>query len=1050
MWQSERAIADLPVPAIPSSQKIRGELGSQLQAYKSAKRSTSPLERQKSENNMLDPKFQLFRSVFACLQQFAKLMTVAGFTRSRRVQTELSAASTLHRTSVLIPKKNTGLFGSEPSIFVHSRNDSLTATCLGFSCYLKTLFLLTTRWISHWSDPRVTKKKNIITPDWNAFETDSHDENSGAEEDIDEDDNEEESDDDDSGSDSDDDSVIVPTKRKRKEKAVPEPSPREIQYTTSVYTFEQTKKSRSSRGSPILDVFTFSSDKPWNTLKSRIRTNIRTALHLEMFSIDDYTVTFTVPRQVTESIPLTDYKKYKILVSNALKIKGTPSAKIVIEPKVASKQKENNVTDSGTKGKGTKVRKERDSLPANVALNAKIGALRERWMCPTPNGQCGSEHCFVHPDEADHFALSHAHTESRAAATHHLANPLPDIPPANGRRRASVSGRRAGTVEANPPLPTNDELEDERTQYVLIDDDIVPDAATQRKSRAYAAQWRGGSALEPSPQQRHTPFVFGAPPPPHPTLLHPCAPSPFASTSAAAAYTVLPPSYALHATAPAPSQTLLTRYPNTITPKSEYLLPPTNGYAHPRIRGRRSGSFILWARRWIWRWMQGAWVVAVLVRESTGRGRWVRSSCWPNAEVRAYVCGGGDGRRRVREDERRRRRDREQENEAKTHFGIFATRALRQGEEIVVGWEWDDGNAVHRVGEVAGNGGPHRANAHAAESHRAARQHPARARRCGGGVCVRSFYFGFDGDSCTTRCPRTGGFCGEGIWASVVGTSWEGKGAGAGEDALERARREDASGSRSAYASSVRWRRWCSARRAGVGAIGYLFVIDVIFSSYFRGIAVYITRAFPHLHSACLHVHIRLLVNAALVLHHLDNEAQTQTPHKAGRPATRGARALGPAHRRRAGKGGEGGVVLEGEGEVYAGSYAREGEGYAGVYGYGYTGEGHGDMRPGADAYTSAHAGDASTSKAYAVVERAGGWDVVHEGYGVRRWEMEEEGGDGDADKPARTERARGKSRRHDRERDGGWDRGRVRGRAICPPKMRKRWKPDAVQLWRK
>ncbi|KAJ7861118.1 hypothetical protein B0H14DRAFT_2576260 [Mycena olivaceomarginata] len=82
----------------------------------------------------------------------------------------------------------------------------------------------------------------------------------------------------------------------------------------------------------------------------------------------------------------------------------------------ASKQKENNVTGSSTKGKGTKVRKERDILLANVALKAKIGALCERWMCPTPNGQCGSEHCFVHPDEADHFALSHAHMESWAAA----------------------------------------------------------------------------------------------------------------------------------------------------------------------------------------------------------------------------------------------------------------------------------------------------------------------------------------------------------------------------------------------------------------------------------------------------------------------------------------------------------------------------------------------------------------------------------------------------------------------------------------------------------
>ncbi|KAJ7930986.1 hypothetical protein B0H13DRAFT_2529730 [Mycena leptocephala] len=78
------------------------------------------------------------------------------------------------------------------------------------------------------------------------------------------------------------------------------------------------------------------------------------------------------------------------------------------------------------------------------------------------------------------------------------------------------------------------------------------------------------------------PFVFGAPPPAHPTLLHPCAPSssPFASTSSTAAYAVLSPSYALHAAAPALPRTLLTRYPSTITPTSEYLRTPTNGYAH--------------------------------------------------------------------------------------------------------------------------------------------------------------------------------------------------------------------------------------------------------------------------------------------------------------------------------------------------------------------------------------------------------------------------------------------------------------------------------------
>jgi hypothetical protein len=40
--------------------------------------------------------------------------------------------------------------------------------------------------------------------------------------------------------------------------------------------------------------------------------------------------------------------------------------------------------------------------------------------------------------------------------------------------------------------------------------------------------------------------------------------------------------------------------------------------------------------------------------------------------------------------------------EATTHFGIFATQALKKGEDIVVGWEWDDANTVHRVADWMG------------------------------------------------------------------------------------------------------------------------------------------------------------------------------------------------------------------------------------------------------------------------------------------------------------------------------------------------------------
>ncbi|KAJ6552185.1 hypothetical protein B0H10DRAFT_2126077, partial [Mycena sp. CBHHK59/15] len=69
-------------------------------------------------------------------------------------------------------------------------------------------------------------------------------------------------------------------------------------------------------------------------------------------------------------------------------------------------------------------------------------------------------------------------------------------------------------------------VEDGRTQYVHIDDDIVPDAATARKLRAFATHWWGVSAVLsswPSPSPQHAPLVFPSPPPTYPTALHPAA-----------------------------------------------------------------------------------------------------------------------------------------------------------------------------------------------------------------------------------------------------------------------------------------------------------------------------------------------------------------------------------------------------------------------------------------------------------------------------------------------------------------------------------------------
>ncbi|KAJ7164536.1 hypothetical protein C8R46DRAFT_901290 [Mycena filopes] len=209
---------------------------------------------------------------------------------------------------------------------------------------------------------------------------------------------------------------------------------REITYTTVIYSSAQMKKSKNSRGPPIAtDIIALKSDEPFDRLKAQLGVKIVAALNPQQLNYDDYNLTFTVPRQVSDAMQLTDEAKYKYLVDNALKIKSNPGAKIFVEVKavcwslnrfLTAQNKENENDEDDDEGPAKKKRKtkvcevpkERDILPANAAVNAKIAVLRERHLCPTPNGPCGSEHCFVHPDDRNHFPLSHAMFESWAAA----------------------------------------------------------------------------------------------------------------------------------------------------------------------------------------------------------------------------------------------------------------------------------------------------------------------------------------------------------------------------------------------------------------------------------------------------------------------------------------------------------------------------------------------------------------------------------------------------------------------------------------------------------
>ncbi|KAJ7853121.1 hypothetical protein B0H13DRAFT_1904308 [Mycena leptocephala] len=96
--------------------------------------------------------------------------------------------------------------------------------------------------------------------------------------------------------------------------------------------------------------------------------------HLIILNFYDYSITFTVHRQVTDPIHLRNPENYTYLVQKALSNEN-----------FSTSEKENSADAADNNfGKGKKARQKlksrntRDILPANVALNEKIGELRER------------------------------------------------------------------------------------------------------------------------------------------------------------------------------------------------------------------------------------------------------------------------------------------------------------------------------------------------------------------------------------------------------------------------------------------------------------------------------------------------------------------------------------------------------------------------------------------------------------------------------------------------------------------------------------------------
>jgi uncharacterized protein len=263
---------------------------------------------------------------------------------------------------------------------------------------------------------------------------------------------------------------------------------------------------------------------------------------------------------------------------------------------------------------------------------------------------------------------------------------------AKRRRRLSTG---AGSqhplhVHSHPSQPTSVEEEhieiDEPAthSYVHTDKDLVPHQHTRDRLKLLAQHWRGITALDHDDDAIKTPTsaaltmapVYLTPDElsrsPQMSLLPlPKSSYSHSSWSSNTNVNVRPPSYTVQTTQPIPSEAFIAPYTSTIIPSTVYLSDPLNSYAHlgmPKPFVHLMGPPL---------------DVALDARLTGNSSRFVRSGCKPNAVLRPVLC-------------QRSAETGPLEEEALT-FGVFALRDLKANEEVVLGWEWDDGSVIHHL-----------------------------------------------------------------------------------------------------------------------------------------------------------------------------------------------------------------------------------------------------------------------------------------------------------------------------------------------------------------
>ncbi|KAI9463916.1 hypothetical protein F5148DRAFT_1000135 [Russula earlei] len=314
------------------------------------------------------------------------------------------------------------------------------------------------------------------------------------------------------------------------------------------------------------------------------------------------------------------------------------------------------------------------------------GGVPEEWRCwicaPRP----------VDRERAVRLQTQRKHDAIRAESEKRRRQCSPGVDRKHRRQNAlavdSHNSRRKRRASVNvQPIGEDEHVtidEPWMHSYFPIFQDIVTHHQVKDNLRRQAKRWRGVSALSdppfpPGPFDK-SPVVLSTPPSPSQTSIRPLPHSSFSHPilSSHTNPSVLPPSYAVHTVQSIPSSKFITPYTSTIIPSSAYLSDPLNAYAHhgmPKPFVHLFGPPL---------------DVALDARITGNEARFVRSGCRPNAVLRPVICP------RARGDVEYSPTSKCADPDMLT-FGVFALRDIKANEEVVLGWEWDDGNAVHHL-----------------------------------------------------------------------------------------------------------------------------------------------------------------------------------------------------------------------------------------------------------------------------------------------------------------------------------------------------------------